>query len=151
MLSENRVITNDLVKALQSQGRVLIALTLREARTRYRRQRAGYLWALVQPMLHIALFYFVFSFRFRMVLLAKAWSSFSQPDAHLSRIFNVLNRTSGGYGSNEALLSYPVVKVFDVFLGRAPLELVTWVMVTFLILGTLIILGYGPLPRACSI
>ena len=67
MLSENRVITSDLVKALQSQGRVLIALMLREARTRYGRQRAGYLWALVEPMLHIALFYFVFRF-------ASGWS-----------------------------------------------------------------------------
>jgi capsular polysaccharide transport system permease protein len=28
------------------------------------------------------------------------------------------------------------------------LELITWVMVTFLILGTLIMLGYGPLPRS---
>jgi len=31
-------------EALRSQRRVVIALMLREARTRYGRQRAGYLW-----------------------------------------------------------------------------------------------------------
>jgi len=149
MLAENRVIAGDVVKALQSQGRVLLALMLREARTRYGRQRAGYLWALIEPILHMALFYAIFSFKFSIVPLGESLIIFLATGLLTYLGFaNVLNRTSGGYGSNEALLSYPVVKVFDVFLGRSLLELVTWVVVTFLILGTLIARGYGPLPRS---
>ena len=36
-----------------------------------------------------------------------------------------MSRTQGGYASNEALLSFPVVKIMDVFVGRALLELAT--------------------------
>ena len=35
---------------------------LREARTRYGRQRAGYLWGVLQPLVHIGMFYLIFKY-----------------------------------------------------------------------------------------
>jgi len=61
---------------------------------------------------------------------------------------NVMRRTEGGYGSNEALLSFPIVKVIDVCLGRALLELATWLVVIFVLMTVLIMWGHGGLPRA---
>jgi capsular polysaccharide transport system permease protein len=140
---------HDLAEPLTIQGRVLLALMLREARTRYGRQRVGYLWALIEPILHIALFYAVFQYTLRIVPLGHSLMLFLATGlATYVGFSNVLNRTKGGFASNEALLAYPIVSVMDVFLGRALLELATWALVTFIILGALIASGLDPLPRS---
>lgn len=131
------------------QGRIVLALMLREARTRYGRRQAGYLWALVEPVIHISVLYMVFHFALRMVPIGQSLALFLATGLSTYLGFaNVLGRTGGGYASNEALLAYPIVKVMDVFMGRALLELATWVSVTFLILGSLVVSGAAPLPRS---
>jgi capsular polysaccharide transport system permease protein len=136
-------------EALRSQGRVIFALMLREARTRYGRTKLGYLWAFIQPCVHIAFFWSLMTF----------FGGRANPLDDNNAMFlatgmltflgfrNVMKRTQGGYGSNEALLSFPIVKVVDVFLGRALLELVTWVTVTMVIIGLLIAVGAGYYPH----
>ena len=47
---------------------------------------------------------------------------------------------------NESLLTFPIVRVMDVFLGRALLELATWMTVSFIIYTGLILAGIAPLP-----
>lgn len=144
-----RMITTQLTESLTIQGRVLLALMLREARTRYGRQRMGYLWALIEPILHIVGFYLIFRLTLRIIPLGESLPMFLATG--LSTYFgfsHVLNRTRGGFGSNEALLSYPPVNVMDVFLARAILEFATWVIVTIIILGSLILIGFDPLPRS---
>ena len=144
-----RMAAHDLVEPLTIQGRVLLALMLREARTRYGRQRVGYLWALIEPMLHIALFYAIFRYTLRVVPLGQSLPMFLATGlATYVGFANVLNRTQGGFASNEALLAYPVVSVMDVFLGRALLELATWITVIVIILGALISSGLDPLPHS---
>ena len=139
----------ELVEPLKIQGRVLLALMLREARTRYGRQRVGYLWALIEPILHIAVFYGIFQYTLRIVPLGHSLAMFLATGlATYVGFSNVLHRTQGGFASNESLLAYPVVHVMDVFLGRALLELATWIAVTFIILGALIGSGLDPLPHS---
>lgn len=134
-------------EGLRTQGRVILALILREARTRYGRTRMGYLWAVIEPIVHITCFTALFSSRWTVVPLGHSLVLFLATGFSTFIGFrNVMNRTQGGYGSNEALLSFPIVRVMDVFLGRALLELATWVMVTFIILGGLILVGWAPLP-----
>ncbi len=134
-------------EAVRLQGRVILALMLREARTRYGRRRIGYLWALIEPILHISVFAIAFSFLGRAAPLGENVPTFLATGMATYLGFRyVLNRTKGGYGSNEALLSFPVVKVIDVFLGRALLELATWIIVSCIILGSLIATGYSPVP-----
>lgn len=140
---------HDLAEPLKVQGRVLLALMLREARTRYGRQRVGYLWALIEPILHIIVFYFIFRYTLRIVPLGQSLAMFLATGlATYVGFSNVLNRTQGGFASNESLLAYPVVSVTDVFLARALLELATWIAVTIIILGALIATGLDPLPRS---
>lgn len=144
---EPRWVGRDFAESAAIQGRVILALMLREARTRYGRQRAGYLWALIEPILHILGFYFIFKFTLRAVPLGESLPMFLATGlATYCGFSNVLHRTQGGFNSNESLLAYPLVNVMDVFLGRALLEFATWVVVTFLILGALIISGIDPLP-----
>jgi len=144
-----RTAAHDLVEPLTIQGRVLLALMLREARTRYGRQRVGYLWALIEPILHIAIFYAIFQYTLRIVPLGNSLAMFLATGlATYIGFSHVMNRTQGGFASNEALLAYPVVSVMDVFLGRALLELATWITVTVIILGALIASGLDPLPQS---
>jgi capsular polysaccharide transport system permease protein len=136
-------------EAIRSQGRVILALMLREARTRYGRTKLGYLWAFIQPCVHIAFFWSLMTF----------FGGRANPLDDNNAMFlatgmltflgfrNVMKRTQGGYGSNEALLSFPIVKVVDVFLGRALLELVTWASVTLVIIAVLIAAGAGVYPH----
>jgi len=138
---------NSFAEALRIQGRVLLALMLREARTRYGRTRAGYLWALLEPAVHVTFFSVLFSLRLMVVPLGHSIVVFLVTGfATYFGFRNVMSRTGGGYGSNEALLSFPIVRVMDVFLARGLLELATWLLVTFLMLGILILLGMAPLP-----
>jgi capsular polysaccharide transport system permease protein len=122
---------------------------LREARTRYGRQRFGYLWALIEPILHIAFFYVFWSLTLRVVPLGHSLALFLATGlATYCGFANVLSRTQGGFASNEALLAYPIVTVADVFLARALLELSTWVAVSFIILTSLVVFAGDPLPNS---
>jgi capsular polysaccharide transport system permease protein len=137
-----------MAEGLRTQGRVLLALMLREARTRYGRTRAGYLWAFIEPVMHISFFAVLLSTRLLVVPLGNSIVLFLATGFSTFIGFkNVMTRTQGGYGSNEALLSFPIVRVMDVFLGRALLELATWIMVSFMILGGLILLGEAQVPN----
>ena len=139
----------DIVEAIRVQGRVLLALMLREARTRYGRRQAGYLWAIIEPLLHVAMFVIMFSYIGRPVPLGQSTLVFLATGVATYLGFrNVMTRTQGAYGSNEALLSFPIVKVIDCFLGRALLELATWIAVTIIIIGGLVAIGEGDAPRS---
>lgn len=136
-------------EALTIQGRVLLALMLREARTRYGRKQLGYLWALLEPALHITMMMLLYAAMGRAAPLGNSLPMFLATGFCVFLGFrNVMKRTQGGYGSNEALLSFPIVKVVDVFVGRALLELATWFVVTFVLMSILIVWGHGGLPRA---
>ena len=146
---DERIALRDIIEPVRVQGRVLLALMLRESRTRYGRERVGYLWALMEPILHIASFYLIFQYMLRVVPLGHSLPMFLATGLATYLGFNnVLHRTQGGFASNEALLAYPLVSVMDVFLARALLEFTTWVTVTFIILGSLILSGLDPAPHS---
>lgn len=140
---------NNLRDAFVVQGRVILALMLRESRTRYGRQKAGYLWALIEPILHVSFFYFIFAYRLTVIPLGDNLFIFLATGFAVFIGFrNIMSRTQGSYGSNESLLAYPNVHLMDVFLGRGFLELATWVVVMIIIFGTAMLLGYGHVPNS---
>lgn len=138
-----RLADTGFLEAVRVQGRVLLALILREARTRYGRQKAGYLWGLVEPLVHIGLFYFLFKYiRVRHALLGDNLFVFLATGFVLFLGFrNLFTRIQGGYGSNQALLDFPPVTMMDVFLGRTLLEMATWVLVVILIMAGIVAYG----------
>lgn len=122
---------------------------LREARTRYGRHQAGYLWALLEPIMHISFFYFIFKFKIPYVPLGSSIFIFLATGFGPYLGFqNVYNRTQGGYASNEALLAFPIVNIMDVFFGRACLELATWCAVILILFSGAIILCGFPMPNS---
>lgn len=138
-----------MLEALRIQGRVILALMLREVRTRFDRHMFGYLWALAEPLLHVGAFMLLFAFLQRVVALGESVEMFLATGfATYFGFKGVVGRTEGAYRSNEALLTFPPVKIIDVFISRSLLELATWILVSCILIGGLIAFGFGPAPRS---
>jgi len=50
-----------LLAGLRIQARIIAALILREVLTRFKRQRLGYVWAFIDPCLHMAMWFVLFA------------------------------------------------------------------------------------------
>src|SRR5580700_3508931 len=127
-------------KRLRTQGRVIRALIIRETRTRFGDSKLGYGWALLEPILHIALLSVAFS-----VLMH------GQPPlgSHFFLFYftglvpyHIFVHTSSGMAhaiiGNGALLQLPLVTTFDVIAARGLLEIITDVIVAVIMLA-----GFG--------
>lgn len=113
-----------MASGLVVQGRVIMALILREVHTLYGTSRLGYLWAVIQTMFGIGIFWGIreiagahapHGMSILMFLLAGfgTWYIFS------NIVIKCLNAVSG----NKALLTFPQVTPLDLMLSRA---IVVW-------------------------
>lgn len=128
-----------LLGGLRIQARVVYALTLRETRTRYGAHKAGYLWALLEPVFWIGTFFGMFWFIGRTMPGGMEMIPFLATGVLPYDIaVKTLDRVSLSVDGNRPLLFYPQVQVLDVAFARAALELATGLIVFALILG-----GYG--------
>lgn len=116
----------ELLQGLAVQRRVIVAIVLREVRTRFGQYHLGYLWAVFVPLLFIVTLAFVHAALGRQaahgtsveVLLLSgmmAWLTFTDTQ----------NQTSRAYQTNRQLVVYPMVSVVDIVIARALLELGT--------------------------
>jgi capsular polysaccharide transport system permease protein len=139
---------------LRSQCRVIHALIIRETRTRFGDSRLGYGWALLEPMLHIALLSAVFSLLMRgSPPIGTHFFVFYYTGLIPYHVF-VHTGTSMTYAitSNGSLLQLPAVKTFDVILARGLLEFATDIVVAVMLLAGFAALGIPALPDdLCSV
>ena len=136
------------VERLKTQGRVIHALIIRETRTRFGDSRLGYGWALIEPILHIALLSAVFSLLMRgQPPIGTHFFVFYYTGLIPYHVFVHIS-TSMTYGvtSNGSLLQLPLVTPFDVVLARGLLEFATDVVVATLLLAGLAAFGLSAMP-----
>lgn len=128
--------------ALHEQGRVIYALILREVRTRFGRHKLGYLWALIEPTLHIGVFWTLFYLGGRQTV-----GSMSVPLFIATGLMSFFTfqqtyfRLNGSIRSNFALLAHRQVKPLDVVIARALLEGATTLCVLVLFIVAAIYFG----------
>jgi capsular polysaccharide transport system permease protein len=143
----------DFLAALAARGRTIHAILLHEVRTRHARSRLGYIWALLEPVGHLAtlgsIFYllsqgpapvgeslFVFYITGLLPYLAFSHTASAVAEA----------RSAGG-----SLLQLPVVGPLDVPAARAALQLVTEILVALLVLaGVALLLNETTMPADLS-
>ncbi|WP_316153907.1 ABC transporter permease [Cupriavidus sp. BIC8F] len=133
----------------KAQLRVLHALILREIAGQYERSRLGYLWAIIEPIVHLMVLGFFFS------LLNHS----TAPLGHnlylfyltgLLPFFMVIHTGSKvmqGLSANRSLLLLPPIKVFDVLVARGILSLLTELLVAALILVIFNLVGIEAVPE----
>ncbi|WP_299326843.1 ABC transporter permease [Parasphingopyxis sp.] len=127
-------------------GRVIHAIMIREARTRYGSSKIGYTWAIIDPLVTTAIFVAIFS------LLGR-----SSPIPGPIVVFFVsgiiplffwrgaVGQAASAVSASLGLLTYPQVMPADVVIGRLLLEAATTVIVFVLFLiGLNILLGISP-------
>ncbi|PDT52743.1 MULTISPECIES: ABC transporter permease [Sinorhizobium] len=130
------------MKLIEQHIRVTAALIVREMSTRYGSKPGGYLWAVFDPVAHVAMMTLIFQAFARMPALGLSFPLFFAsgylPFTFYQRMSSFM---AGTMKANKALLSYPVVSPFDAIVSRFILQLMTDALVSVLIIVLIIELG----------
>jgi capsular polysaccharide transport system permease protein len=130
--------------ATGTQGRVLHALMLREMKSRFGRQKLGYIWALLEPTVFVAVLALIFTFG-RGFLPPPGMPLVPFLITGIVPFFlmrHTMVQTLGAIESNRVLLTFPQITPIDLVLGRALLEFATMTVVFFLLLAIAHMLGF---------
>jgi capsular polysaccharide transport system permease protein len=141
--------TPTLGAAIATQGRVIMALILREMRTRFGDSRFGYLWVIIELVIHIAALAVVFQFTMH-----------GQPPLGTSFFFfyftgllpyllfsHTVTQVGNAIIANRPLLQLPPVGNLDVVIARGLLEFATEFVVGVLFVGGFLAFGVDAIPR----
>jgi capsular polysaccharide transport system permease protein len=137
-----------LLERLRSQHRVVRALILRETRTRFADTRLGYGWALIEPILHIALL----SATFAVLMHGRPPVGSDFFVFYYTGLipYHVFVHSSTGMShaliNNAPLLQLPPVSSFDVIAARGLLEVMTDVIVAVALLAGFLAIGLRAMP-----
>lgn len=122
-------------------SRTIFALMLREMATSYGRSAAGYLWALIEPIAAIALLSIVFALVLRSPALGSNFPLFYASGYLIFQIYmNIGNKVAAAVQFSRALLEYPAVTPLDAILARFILNMLTQVMVIYIVLTGIIMI-----------
>ena len=120
--------------------RTVAALILREMTATYGRSAGGYLWALAEPILGIALLSVIFSIGFRSPSLGNNFPVFYATGLLPFLMFNDLSmKTAQAVNYSKQLLAYPRVTFIDAIIGRFALNLLTQLLVSYILLTGIVI------------
>ena len=126
--------------------RAILALMLREMSTSYGRSPGGYLWAVAEPVAGIAFLSFVFAQVFRTPPMGVSFPMFYATGMVPFVMFNDLhNKVAQSLMYSKSLLAYPTVTFVDALLARFLTNLITHVMIAYLVLGGAMLLFEGPM------
>lgn len=122
-------------------GRTIFALMVREMTTSYGRSPGGYLWAVVEPAAAIALMTAIFSLGFRSPALGISFSMFYATGVLPFSMFNALVGKMGtALDYSKSLLNYPRVTFMDALIARYLINLITLLMVSYILLTMILVL-----------
>ncbi len=128
--------------AVAIQGRVLHAIMLREVKSRFGRQKLGFLWAFLEPMALVGLFALLFALANKtepsgMPVVAFMITGF----APFILFRSAMTQTMRAIDSNRQLLTFSQVTPTDLVLARGLLEVATLTVVFFLMIAGTSALG----------
>ena len=128
-----------LLDSLITQVQVIWALLIRETRTRFGTNRLGYLWAFVEPLVTITIFFAAYFLTGTTSMGQMGLFPYLATGIIPYFFFSsVSGRISVAITSNTNLLYYPHVTTVDVIISRYLLELATYLVIFAAFLG-----GYG--------
>jgi capsular polysaccharide transport system permease protein len=119
--------------------RVVAALVLREMTSTYGRKPGGYIWSILEPVAGIALMTWIFTtLGFRHPALGTNFAIFYATGLLPFYTYtNVSQKVAQALGYSRQLLAYPRVTVVDALVARYVLNLMTQLLVAYLVLAGL--------------
>lgn len=136
----------ELRQSLTIMGRVVFAVMIRESRTRYGSSNIGYTWAIIDPLITLAVFISIFSLLGRHSPVPAPMTVFFVT-AIVPLFFwrGAVTQSASAVDASLGLLSYPQVMPSDIVIGRLLLEAGTAVVVFILFLiGLYLLVGVSP-------
>ncbi len=123
--------------------RVIHAVIVREARTRYGSSNIGYAWALIDPLIELMVLVVAFSLIGRTSPIAAPLSVFLITGIMPFFFWRgVVSRGANAVSANLGLLSYPQVMPSDIIIARVLLEAATTIIVYILfVFASLLMVG----------
>lgn len=119
--------------------RAITALMLREMATTYGRSPGGYLWAVAEPVAGVFVLTWAFSFIFMMPPLGTSFELFYATGMLPFTMFVTLaNRIGTALVFSKPLLTFPAVTYVDALAARFLLNLLTELMVIYLVYLTIL-------------
>lgn len=125
---------NNRVNKAAQHIRVTAALMVREMSTRYGGKPGGYLWALLDPVAHVAFMTLLFQVIARAPALGTSFPLFFA-SGYLPFSFyqSMQGFIAGTINANRALLNYPVVSPFDAVISRYVVQAMTSLLISVLV------------------
>lgn len=122
--------------------RAVGALMLREMATTHGRTPGGYLWAIIEPLLGIALLSAIFAISFHKPALGTSFPLFYATGLLPFLAFaDITNKLTQALNFSRPLFAYPAVGVIDALLARFLLAAGTHVAVASLLIGGILFLS----------
>jgi capsular polysaccharide transport system permease protein len=120
--------------------RVVSALLVREMSTRFGNKPGGYFWAVIDPAGHIAFLTLIFMAITHKPALGTSFALFFATGYLAFQFYGAMaSFMNGAIKSNRTLLNYPNVAPIDTILARYILQAGTTAVVSFLVLGLIIL------------
>lgn len=127
-------------------GRIIVALVLREMATTYGKSAGGYIWAVIEPILGIALLSLLFSMTFNSPALGSNFPLFYATGFLPFTMFNGLAaKVALSIRFSRPFLAYPSVTFIDTMIARALLTTLTNVAVIAIVITGIFIIYQIPL------
>lgn len=124
--------------------RAIFALMLREMSTSYGRSPGGYVWAIAEPVAAIAFLSLIFSLAFGAPPIGQSFPMFYATGMVPFLMFNDLqNKVSQSLRYSKPLLAYPNVTFLDALIARFCLNLLTQLLIAYLVLTGSMLLFEG--------
>ncbi len=124
--------------------RAIFALMLREMSTSYGRSPGGYVWAIAEPVAAIAFLSLVFSIAFGAPPVGQSFPMFYATGMVPFLMFNDLqNKVSQSLMYSKPLLAYPNVTFLDALIARFCLNLLTQLLIAYLVFTATMLLFEG--------
>ena len=134
-----KIHTSDVLGAISTQVRVIHALILRETKTRYGQHKLGFLWAILEPMIMVALFVAIFANMRNDNPSGMPLVPFMLVGIVPFALFrDVMNQLQGAISQNKTLFAFPQVTTFDVIIARGILE----ILITLGVFGFLLSMAH---------
>src|SRR5579883_3485381 len=132
----------------QDQGRLLLALMLRDIKTRFGGTELGFLLAIAWPLSHILILLILYQGIGRSPPYGDSVALWFATGIVPFMAFNYMSRNIMlGIFLNKPLLSFPVVKTMDILFARAIVEVLSAGIVILVLFAIFLAFGIDFMPR----
>ncbi len=126
--------------------RTVMALMLREMSTTYGRSAGGYFWAILEPVLGIALLSLIFSLALRSPAMGTNFALFyASGYLPFSMTLQTINKVAQSVRFSRPFMAYPCVTFIDALLARLILSALTNIVVMAVVLTGIMVIFDLPL------